>query len=418
MRKALVVLLLLIAVIAANAEVIDRIVAKVGTDVILLSDLQKQLAQMQSAQMLMPDTDPRSVLSEMIEQRLMIQKAKDLNIKIDESRVKGSAERYLKQIKSRYPSEQDFISDLKRSKLTESDLLKYYTDMLTESALTEQLVNKYISSKVNVSEKEMQAFYTATKDTLAVKPVSWKLGMIMSEVSVGDEATSQKESEIQAILARLNNGEDFATLATTESDCPSKEVGGDLGFLKKGETVKPFEDAAYALQVGETSEVVQTQFGYHIIKLEEKNGDELHVRHILKMVSATDADTLAARSLMESIRSRYIAGESFESLAQAYSMDNESKEEGGIIGEFAEADLPDLFAVAIMQVPVGEISPVMENEGMLYLFERLEEFPPRIFSYEEVKEQLQQYIFRQKQTEVYDKWISDLKSESYVQIMM
>jgi len=71
-----------------------------------------------------------------------------------------------------------------------------------------------------------------------------------------------------------------------------------------------------------------------------------------------------------------------------------------------------------MQVPVGEISPVMENEGMLYLFERLEEFPPRIFSYEEVKEQLQQYIFRQKQTEVYDKWISDLKSESYVQIMM
>ena len=418
MKKALIVLLLLMAVIAASAEVIDRIVAKVGTDVILLSDLQKQLAQMQSAKMLKPDTDPRSVLSEMIEQRLMIQKAKDLNIKIDESRVKGSAERYLKQIKTRYPSDQAFINDLKKSKLTESDLLKYYTDMLTESALTEQLVNKYISSKVKVTDKEVQAFYIATRDTLAVKPVSWKLGMIMREVNAGDEAASQKESEIEAILARLKNGEDFATLAAAESDCPSKEVGGDLGFLKKGETVKPFEDAAYALQVGETSEVVQTQFGYHIIKLEEKNGDELHVRHILKMVSATDADTLAARSLMESIRSRYIAGESFESLAQAYSMDNESKEEGGIIGEFAEADLPDLFAVAIMQVPVGEITPVMENEGMLYLFERLEEFPPRIFSYEEVKEQLQQYIFRQKQTEVYDKWISDLKSESYVQIMM
>ncbi|MDD3234692.1 MAG: SurA N-terminal domain-containing protein, partial [Candidatus Cloacimonetes bacterium] len=148
MKKALIVLLLLMAVIAASAEVIDRIVAKVGTDVILLSDLQKQLAQMQSAKMLKPDTDPRSVLSEMIEQQLMIQKAKDLNIKIDESRIKGSAERYLKQIKTRYPSDQAFINDLKKSKLTESDLLKYYSDMLTESALTEQLVNKYISSKV------------------------------------------------------------------------------------------------------------------------------------------------------------------------------------------------------------------------------------------------------------------------------
>jgi len=418
MKKALIVLLLLMAVFAASAEVIDRIVAKVGTDVILLSDLQKQLAQMQSAKMLKPDTDPRSVLSEMIEQRLMIQKAKDLNIKIDESRVKGSAERYLKQIKTRYPSDQAFINDLKKSKLTESDLLKYYTDMLTESALTEQLVNKYISSKVKVTDKEVQAFYIATRDTLAVKPVSWKLGMIMREVNAGDEAASQKESEIEAILARLKNGEDFATLAAAESDCPSKEVGGDLGFLKKGETVKPFEDAAYALQVGETSGVVQTQFGYHIIKLEEKKGDELHVRHILKMVSATDADTLAARNLMESVRSRYLAGESFESLAKAYSMDNESKEEGGIIGEFAEADLPELFAVAIMQIPVGQISPVLENQGMLYLFSRLEEFPPRIFTFDEVKEHIQQYLFQQRQTEAYDKWMSDLKRESYVQIMM
>ncbi|MDD3235790.1 MAG: peptidylprolyl isomerase, partial [Candidatus Cloacimonetes bacterium] len=93
-------------------------------------------------------------------------------------------------------------------------------------------------------------------------------------------------------------------------------------------------------------------------------------------------------------------------------------EEGGIIGEFAEADLPELFAVAIMQIPVGQISPVLENQGMLYLFSRLEEFPPRIFTFDEVKEHIQQYLFQQRQTEAYDKWMSDLKRESYVQIMM
>ncbi len=418
MKKAILMLLLLIAVMAAGAEVVDRIVAKVGTDIILLSDLQKQLAQMQSAKMLKPDTDPRNVLVEMIEQKLMIQKAKDMNIKTDDARIKSNAERYLKQIKSRYPNEQAFATDLKKSKLTESDLLKYYVDMLTESALTDQLVSKYISSKIKITDKEKLAFYAATKDTLAVKPVSWKLGMIMREVNAGAQVDAQQQAEIQAILARLKAGEDFATLAAAESDCPSKEVGGDLGFFKKGMMVKPFEDAAFALNVGEFSDVVKTQFGYHIIKLEEKKGEEIRARHILKIVSATAADSLAERNLMESIRERFNAGESFASLASAYSMDPETKNDGGVIGDFAESELPELFAVNIMQVPVGQISQVMENEGLLYLFIRLEESAPRVFSYEEVKDQVEQYLFQRKQMEAYGKWINDLKRESYVQILL
>ena len=418
MKKAILMLLLLIAVMAAGAEVVDRIVAKVGTDIILLSDLQKQLAQMQSAKMLKPDTDPRNVLVEMIEQKLMIQKAKDMNIKTDDARIKSNAERYLKQIKSRYPNEQAFATDLKKSKLTESDLLKYYVDMLTESALTDQLISKYISSKIKITDKEKLAFYAATKDTLAVKPVSWKLGMIMREVNAGAQVDAQQQAEIQAILARLKAGEDFATLAAAESDCPSKEVGGDLGFFKKGMMVKPFEDAAFALNVGEFSDVVKTQFGYHIIKLEEKKGEEIRARHILKIVSATAADSLAERNLMESIRERFNAGESFASLASAYSMDPETKNDGGVIGDFAESELPELFAVNIMQVPVGQISQVMENEGLLYLFIRLEESAPRVFSYEEVKDQVEQYLFQRKQMEAYGKWINDLKRESYVQILL
>jgi len=290
--------------------------------------------------------------------------------------------------------------------------------MITESALTEQLVSKHISSKVKVTEKEMQQYYQSTKDTLAVKPVTWQLGMIMREVNPGEEAAAQKLSELQAILARLAKGEDFAGIATTESDCPSKAVGGDLGFFKAGMMVKPFEDAAFALNVGEVSGIVETQFGYHIIKLEEKRGNEIRARHILKALSATESDTNNERVLMESIRSRFAAGESFSSLALAYSMDPESKADGGIIGDFSEKEFPELFAAPIMQAPVGELTPVLENEGMLYLFIRLQEIPSRVFAYEEVKEQLRQFIFRQKQMEEYDKWMTNLKRESYVQIIL
>ena len=417
MKRVVLIMSALLFAMLLQAELVDRIVAKVGTDVILLSDLQKQMAQMESAKTLKPDTDPEAVLNEMIVQKLMIQKAKELNIKVDDNKIKGMAERYLKQVKARYPSTAEFAQDLRDNKLTEADLMKYYTDMLTENALTEQMISQQISSKVIVTEDETKTFYETTKDTLAVKPVTWQVGMIMREIKSSQASKEAKLNELKALQARIRNGEDFATLASANSDCPSKEVGGDLGFFKSGMMVKPFEDAAFALNIGEVSDVVETQFGYHLIKMEEKKGDEIRVRHILKMVSASAADTLAEKTLMDSIRDRITKGESFAALATEYSMDEDSKAEGGMIGEFSETDFPELFAAQIMQSPVGGVTPVLENEGMLYLFSRLQEMPPRVFSYDEVKDQVQQFLFRKKQMQAYDNWVNKLKQESYVQVI-
>ncbi len=418
MKKCIMLSLMLLLVLIAQAELVDKIVAQVGTDIILLSDLQKQLAQMQSSGTMKEDTNPQEVLSGMIVQKLMIQKAKELNIKVDESKIKNMATRYLKQVKGRYGSDAEFAADLRQSSLTEADLLKYYEDMLTESALTEQMVSQQISSKINIGDDEIEEFYEATKDTLAKKPTTWKVGMIIREIKSSEASRNAKLKELEQIQERLKKGEDFATLASTESDCPSKEVGGDLGFFTAGMMVKPFEDAAYKLNIGEVSEIVETQFGYHLIKMEEKKGNEIRVRHILKMLSASEADTLAERNLMETVRQRYLQGESFATLAAEYSTDAESKADGGSIGEFGEKDFPELFAVPIMQSPVGGITQVLENEGMLYLFSRLEELPPRIFSFEEVKEQVQQYLFQQKQRQAYEQWVDKLMKESYVQITL
>jgi peptidyl-prolyl cis-trans isomerase SurA len=136
------------------------------------------------------------------------------------------------------------------------------------------------------------------------------------------------------------------------------------------------------------------------------------------MISASEADTLREKELMENIRQRFAAGEDFGALASQYSMDPESAADGGELGEFSERDLPELFAAQIMQSPVGQMSPVLENEGMLYLFVRLEEVPTRLFSYDEVKDQVQNIVFRRKQMEAYGIWIQELKRESYVQITL
>lgn len=417
MKKLMLIALLAMCLAGISAEMIDRIVAKVGQDIILMSDIQKEIMQMRGAGMLKDAIKPSEILQQLIESKLILQKAKELNIKIDEDRLRTYAERYLRQLKSRYASEAEFNAELARLNTSQAELLQYYVDMLRENAISEQLVDRFVTSKTFVTESEMREFYTAHKDSLAVKPVTWTTGMIMREISASEAVVAAKLEQIRAIRERLNNGADFAELARTTSDCPSSARGGDLGFFSRGMMVKPFEDAAFALQAGEISNIVRTEFGYHIIKVEEKRNNEIRARHILKILSPDLADTLAAKDLMASIRSRFIGGEDFSALAVQYSEDDQSMENGGIIGEFSVEEMPELFRDVILNSPVGVPTQVLESDGMLYLFVRLAEHPPRIYDFEEVRKEVGEYLARMKQMQAYEEWISSLARESYVQIM-
>lgn len=418
MRKLFIIVLLISMTFIANAEVLDKIVAKVGTEIILMSELEQQINQL-SSQGIDPELlIPREVLNQMVEQRLVVQKAKEYNIKIDEQAIKDYAARYIQQIKSQYPTEAEFKADLVKMKLTQSELQKHFEDQITENALSEQLIEKHISTKVKVSESEMLEFYEASKDTLAVKPVSWPLSMIVRDTMPSAEAKQQTRAEIDRLYREVQAGADFAKVARENSDCASAEQGGDLGFFKRGMMVKPFEDAAFKLSMREISEVVESQFGYHIIMLTDKKGDEIRASHILKTVTATEEDADREMALMEQLRSRIVAGADFAVLAEEFTMDPQSKDEGGFLGEFTEQDIPQLFSAPILSTPVGEPTEVLKNEGMLYLFVRGQELPERILNYDEVKEQLQEYLLHIKQRQAYQEWMADTRQKSFIEITL
>ncbi len=411
-------LLVLLCTGILTAELVDRIIAKVGSDIILQSDLERQILQMRSAGVDIERIQPVEVLQQMLEEKIMLQKAQELNLQVDAARIRTYAQNYLTQTKSRYPSTEAFNADLLRMKVTEEELLAFYIEQITNNALTELLLERYITSQINIEDSELRAFYAETRDTLAVKPITWKIGMIMREIGASQESGNAQLQAIRQIKARLEAGEDFATLAAAESDCPSKTRGGDLGFFGRGMMVAPFEEAAFNLGVGEISDVVETQFGYHIIKLTETRGNEIRASHILKMLSPTDADSSAARTLMNDIRAQFTSGsKSFAELAAEYSQDEETAATGGIIGEFGAEELPELFATALLRTPVGQMTEVLEHEGMLYLMCRVEELPQRLFEFEEVRQQIYDYLLSQKQTEAYSTWMQTLMQENYVQII-
>jgi len=419
MRKVLrSCILLLLFTGALWADNVDRIVAKVGSEVILKSELDQQIDQMSKASMLPENYKRVDILNQMVDARLLVQKAKELNYTVDEERIKKAADAQIKQIQTRFKSEEEFMSELKKAGMNKFDLQNYFVEMLKEQSLKEQIIQNQIKSKIKITDSDVESYYQEHKSEMPMRPQMVNVGMIMRQVKASSETKKAQLDAINQLMDRLKKGEDFAEVARESSDCPSSKVGGDLGFFGHGMMVKPFEDAAYKLKVGQISGIVETQFGYHIIKLEEKRDEEIRVRHILKAVNPTAADTLATKTLLESVRNQYLEGSSFATLAEKYSEDDSSAVLGGSIGDFPEDGYPDLFKEQISKLQMKEITPVIDNEGTYYLFAKLASVPSRPYEFSEMKAQLLKYIESQREIKAYADWIGKVRKDNYVEILL
>lgn len=418
MKRLILILLTSFLIFSLSAELDDRIVAKVGSDIILLSDVYKMMYQMQMAGIPKEQISMDMALREIIEQKVISQKAKELNIKVDDDKIKRYAQNYLQELKSQYPSPQEFQAALAQENITEAELLEYFIEEIKNNAMTQQLIDLYVSSQVSVTEEEMREFYNTTKDSMAVKPTTWETGMIKYKITASKATEDSIYKQMQDIKKRLDAGADFATLASEVSECPSKVRGGDLGYFSRGMMLKPIEDAAFSMDIGEISGIIRSENGYHILKLTDKRRDEVRASHILKLVQPTKSDTLAAYAIMERIRELYESGQSsFSDLALQYSTDPDVTKNKGIIGELTENEFPEPFKNYILSTPVGKMTPVLEKDGTLYIFVRLKEIPPRVFTYDEVKDKLYTYLYQYKLQSAYNKWIDKLIKETYVEIL-
>jgi peptidyl-prolyl cis-trans isomerase C len=205
----------------------------------------------------------RQVLDNLIERELLLQQAKSLKMAVTPQQVDAQVQ----QLMQRFPSQEAFEQALTAQDFTLDGVKKDVERQL----LRQQLVKKEILDKVNVNARDVQHFYDKNQAKyVEVEEVRARhiLFRVPQEVSPEDDAILKGKAD--DALKRANKGEDFAALATELSDDGSKEAGGDLGFFPRGRMVAAFEEAAFALQPGQTSEVVRTQFGYHIIKVEER----------------------------------------------------------------------------------------------------------------------------------------------------
>jgi peptidyl-prolyl cis-trans isomerase C len=174
-------------------------------------------------------------------------------------------------MKQRFPSEDAFKKVLASMNLTEAVI----TTQVKRGLAIQKHIDQQIADKIVVTAAESKQYYNANPQMFELPGEIRASHILIKLEPAADEAEKvEAQTKIEKIQQKLKNGEDFAELAKTSSDGPSSVNGGDLGFFRRGQMVKPFEDAAFALEPNEISEIVQTRFGYHIIKVFEKKPEK------------------------------------------------------------------------------------------------------------------------------------------------
>jgi peptidyl-prolyl cis-trans isomerase C len=205
----------------------------------------------------------KTAVERLVNRELLYQASVSKGVKVDESTV----EKRIGTIKERYKNDEEYHDALARMNLTEADVKSY----IEKDATIEKFVDEQFLQKTSISEKETKDYYEANPDAFK-KPEQVRARHILIKVEP-DATEAQKAAalgKMETVRKRLEQGGDFESLAKEFSECPSAARGGDLGYFQRGQMVKPFEDVAFSMKPGETSDIVETQFGYHLIHVVDK----------------------------------------------------------------------------------------------------------------------------------------------------
>jgi peptidyl-prolyl cis-trans isomerase C len=207
-----------------------------------------------------------SILNDLINRELLFQESGKQKIKIPDADIQKELDR----IKSRYKDPKKFQAVMEQMQMTEEGL----KDQIHRKAAVQKLISQEVGDKVSLTETEAKQVYEENPGDFKQKAqVHARHILIKVDADADTAAKDAAHKKLQAVQEKARKGEDFAELAKAHSEGPSNVRGGDLGFFGRGQMVKPFEEAAFALEPGKISDIVETRFGYHLIKVEEKKAE-------------------------------------------------------------------------------------------------------------------------------------------------
>lgn len=416
---------------AQEAYILDKVVAQVGSEVILWSDIEEYYAYQKANYGKVPEDGRCKILDNLMMKSLLVSEAKlDTLVIVSDAEVDESLNRRIDEILFMMNGDVEFFREYYGKTVNEvkSDM----RDDLQDQLLSDRMQGK-IMRDIKITPAEVKEFFNnIPRDSLPYFQSEVEISEIVVYPEVNEEEKDKSIARLEAILKEYEEGKDFGLLAKKYSEDPgSARQNGDLGWQKRGSFVQEFEEAAYKLDINEVSPIVESDFGFHVIQMLDRRGNNFKTRHILIKPEITQTDIDLAKQKLVDVKEEIESGQlSFQDAVSKYSDErSQSKNNAGRLVnpktsntffEIADLDYDVFFAVDSMKV--GQISNpvefVSEDDGEVFfkIIKLDSRSLPHTANMSQDFSKIKAAAVEEKKARFLDEWVKSKSESTYVEI--
>lgn len=431
MRKILILILFIysVSIYSQDRQLIDKVVAQVGSELILLSDIETEYNYIKSRNQSPGEEAKCNILEQIMAQKLLITQAKLDSIEVSDEQVNSQLDLRMESILRQMGGDEELFKQYYGKSVAE--MKQIYKDDIKNKLLAESM-QQSLMANINITPSEVKKFYySIPTDSLPYFNSEVEISQIIVTPTINEIEKQKALATAKELKTKIDNGADIGELAKQFSDDPgSAAQNGDLGWVKRGTFVPKFEAVAYGLKKGEISDIVESEFGFHIIQLIERRGNSIHTKHILIKPKLTTADLTKAKELLDSIRLLILNDSiSFEYAVKKYS-DKKSmsyNNNGRMTNPatqttfFEMKDLPPDIYFAIENIKVGDITETMETidergETKYQIIKVVTKTEPHRASLKEDYSRIQNFAKASKKNEYINNWVENKIKNTYIRV--
>ena len=411
---------------SAQPQTVDGVAAIVGGDVILKSDIDEQYDVFNRQNFGKP-VSYCEVFEELLFQKLLIHHAAIDSISIGEEEVEANMDRRIQQLIMQM-GDQKKLEDFYEKSVVE---IKEDMRTLIKEQLTAQRMQMTVVEGIEVTPSEVREYYeNLPADSIPLISAEVELSQIVKFPELSEEAEQEVIAKLKELKERIENGTSFSSMAILYSEDPgSNKKGGEYQGIQRGVFVKEFEAVAFNLRKGEISDPFKTEFGYHIVQLLEKRGEELDLRHILIKPKLTQENLQEAKNFLDSVSVAIANGEmTFEEASRRFSDDEQTRFNGGQMSNFQSGN--NKFEVSQLDRGLFALISTLENdeisEASFYRTEDQREafrivrldanYEPHKANLDLDFTRIKGFALQQKQAKTVEDWKNEKLADTFVKI--
>jgi peptidyl-prolyl cis-trans isomerase SurA len=300
----------------------------------------------------------REALNQLIDEEILVQKAHEMKVDVTEGEVNRAVDDQLKRVRDQFKTEEEYRTELKNAGFGTPEEYRrtLYTQFYRRSLQQRVFPDLQKTARMkNVSDAEIDEAFQKNRDLLKNQPATVTFRQIVVAPKPTAEQKKTALAKAESLLVEIRKGGDFEQIAKRESMDPgTRQLGGDLGWNRRGSGLVPeFEQMMFALRPGEVSPVIETSFGYHIIRVDRVQAAEVKARHILIAPVIDSADVAAAKVEADSVAAQWRRGVAYDSLVAKH---HDPTEEKGVLQPFPRDSLPASYIAALAGAKPGDIT--------------------------------------------------------------